>query len=553
MGRWLKALGVLGLMSCAAPAPPLSARRAAPPPPEAVEFCAGTFVELEQPRCVGKLTPEQQRRRAESVRLLVQSGQVVRQDVVSGSGAPVLTERSLVYEYGAGRVVGWSRENRNGVVQGRDVVRDGAGWVRWLDEQDRPRVRGKTKVSGVRRVLTEGGRVEQRAWVDWVGQPATDGAVHEARLRLNAAGATVERRFFGLRGEPVSDASGAHRVTYEVDPRGAERERRYFDAAGGATQVDGVHLVRTTVDPFGMPSAVGYFDAQGRAVREAREGAAALRYERDEHGNELSVTLLDEQSRPLPGRRGWATRKHRYDELDAVVETSFFDANGQPVRDQERGAALVREPRSERGNVTSELLYDEQGAPTLGAEGYHRVDIEYDQRDNPVRYTYSDPGGVPLRSRRLYYDGDRLIREEHLDAAGAPLLTAQGYASYEISYAEDGSEGMKRYFDASGGQQVTCHGGVPRALQDELAERAGSLRACYERLLRYGSTEEGKLLVELSIDARGQVLNAKLVLDEVDDGDLSKCVLETMRVPYLNKADGDCATVRVPVAFRQKR
>jgi hypothetical protein len=377
--------------------------------------------------------------------------------------------------------------------------------------------------------------------------------VHETRLRLNAAGVVMERSLFGLQGEPVAEAGGAHRVAFVVDERGLERERRYFDAAGHAALVDGAHLVRTSFDAFGVPLSRAYFDAQGRPAPSSQEGAAALHYERDERGNEVVLTRLDEQARPVMGPDGWATRKRRYDELDAVVETSFFDAAGKPVREQRSGAATVRELRSERDNVTTELLFDEQGAPTLGVAGYHRAEIEYDQRDNPRSYVYSDPSGVVLRSRRLYYDGDRLTREEHLDAAGKPLLTAQGYASYEVSYQDDGSEGVKRYFDVNGGQQVTCHGDVPAALQSELAERAGSLRACYERLLRYGSTEEGRLLVELSIDGRGQVLNAQLVKDEVDDGDLSKCVLETMRIPYLSKAEGDCATVRVPVTFRQKR
>ncbi|RYZ02541.1 MAG: AgmX/PglI C-terminal domain-containing protein [Myxococcales bacterium] len=552
MKRWQRSFCALGLAGCAAPAPAqVALRPAQAAPAEAVVFCAGTVTEHEVHRCVWQLTSEQQRHRSYSQRLLLRRGEFSRLDTVSGSGAP--QELSSVYEYRGGRVRSWSRENRNGVVRGRNVLADDERWVRWLDEQDRPRVRAKTTISGLRRVLSARGRVESFSSVNWLGQPAAEGAVHETRVLRSAAGAVLERRFFGLRGEPVQNEDGSHRITFEVDERGVERERRYFDAAGAPALASGVHLVRTRSNRFGEPEAVAYLDVQGAPARETRDGAAGLRYERDERGNELSLTLLDEQGRPLVGSNGWAMRKRRYDELDAVIETAFFDASGSPVRERERGAALVREPRGERGNVTSELFYDERGEPALGTQGYHRADIEYDQRDNPVSYVYSDVKDVPLRSRRLYYDGDRLIREEHTDAAGKPLLTAQGYASYEISYLEDGSEGMKRYFDASGGQQVTCHGAAPQALQSELAERAGSLRSCYERLLRYGSTEEGKLMVELSVDGRGAVLNAALVQDEIDDGDLTKCVLETMRVPYLNKSEGDCATVRVPVVFRQKR
>jgi YD repeat-containing protein len=542
------------LLSCACAAPVRSAVAPQPPratPAEEVLWCAGTVLEHDVPRCLWQLTPEQQRRRPDSARLLFRRGQVARLDSVSGSGAPHGLSR--VYEHRAGRVAGWSLENRNGVVKGRDVLSDQARWERWLDEQDRPRPLPRTSVSGARRRLDERGRVARQAWVSWLGTPTAEGAVYETRSKRSAAGALLERSFFGARGEPVNDPSGAHRVVYAVDARGVELSRRYFDAAGQPALVDGVHEARTSSDAFGSPVTTSYFDAQGRPARDTRDGAAALRYDRDERGNALSVALLDERGLSTLGSRGWATKKHRYDELDAVIETSFFGVNGEPARDLVQGAATLRLLRSERGNVVSELSFDEQGAPTLGAGGYHRVDVEYDQRDNAASYVYSDTGGVALRSRRLFYDGDRLIREEHVGANGKPLRTEQGYASYETSYRDDGSEGPPLYFDEDGGQRVSCNGAVPPALQTELAERAGSLRSCYERLLRYGSTEEGKLLIELSIDARGQVLNAKLVQDGIDDGDLSKCVLETMRVPYLHQAEGDCATVRVPVAFRQKR
>jgi hypothetical protein len=548
-GFWLSLLCSAG---CASSAPSGPAPRASKAPPgEVVVFCASTVVEHDAPRCSWPLTPAQQRRRPSSARLLFRGGQLVRLDLVSGSGAP--QELSSVYEHRAGRVSGWTLENRNGVVKGRDVVTDEGRWVRWLDEQDRPRVREKTSVSGVRRELTARGRVLKFGLVSSVGAPTTEGAVQEIRSKHSEEGAVVERSFFGPRGEPVADATGAHRVVFTVDARGLELSRRYFDAAGKPALVFGVHEVKTRSDALGVPLATSRFDSQGRPARDTRDGAAGLRYQRDPRGNETALTLLDERGQTLVGAGGWATRKQRYDELDAVLETTFFGVNGEPVRDQELGAAAARKWRNERGNVVTEQLFDERGAPTLGRGGYERVDVEHDLRDNPTSYVYSDTNGVPVRSRRLFYDGDRLIREENLGADGKPLRTPQGYASYEISYLDDGSEGPKRYFDERGEQEVTCHGNVPQVLQNELAERAGSLRACYERLLRFGSTEEGRLLVELSIDARGQVLNVKLVQDELGDGDLSKCVLETMRVPYLSRAEGDCATVRVPVAFRQQR
>lgn len=555
----LRATGLLlCCLACAtrAPAPAaLPAPRATTA--EKVSFCAGTVTEDDVHRCSWQLTPAQQRRRSYSQRLLFRGSELLRLDTVSGSGAP--QGLSSLYEYREGRIVGWSLENRNGVSKGRNVVSGDALWVRWLDEQDRPRVREKTRVSGVRRVLDERRRVASFAWVDSLGKPETDGEVHDTRLQHDARSGIVERRFFGTRGEPVKDREGAHRIQYALDARKLELERRHFDAQGQPALALGAHLVRTSYDAFGNPAEVTYFDPHGRAARQTTWGAAALRYGRDERGNETSLALLDEQGQPLVGSAGWATRRQRFDDQDFVVETSYFGAQGEPVRERQLGAASRQRTLGERGNVLGELLFDEKGEPTLGAVGYHRLEMGYDQRDNPTSYAYSDVSGMPVvtsdgyAARQLYYDGDRLTREEYLDAEGKPVLIAQGYSAYEVFYEEDGSEGGKRYFDASGVQQVNCAGSAPAELQSELAERAGSTRSCYERLLRFGSKAEGKLLIEVSIDRRGQVLVAKLVEDEIDDGSLSACVLSTMRVPYLSKSEGECATVRVPVRFRQKR
>jgi hypothetical protein len=545
---WLSALWAL---SCAPPAPRPPTPTPKSPSGEVVVLCGSAVFEGDVPRCRWPLTEAQQRRRPSTTRLLFSEGRLLRLDEVSGSGAPQGLSR--VYEYRSGRVTGWSLESPTGVVVGRDLLAEEGRWVRWVDEQDRPRALAKTHVSGWRRELDARGRVTRSVGVNALGTTAAQGAVVETRAKYDALGHTLELAFFGARGEPVRDPGGAHRVLFSVDAQGLETSRRYLDTAGAPARVDGAHEVRTTRDDVGAPSRTAHFDAQGRPARDERYGAATLVHQRDERGNERALTLLDEQGRPVVGRSGWAIRKRVYDELDAVVETSFFGASGEPVRDSEQGAATVRQLRSERGNVVSELLLDERGEPTLGTAGYHRVDLEYDRRDHATSAIYSDVSGAPVRSRRSFYDGDRLIREEHRDGSGQPLRTAEGYASYEIPYRDDGSEGPKRSFDERGERQTTCHGEAPLPLQRELAERAGSLRSCYERLLRYGPTEEGRLLVELSIDAQGAVSSVRLVLDEVGDGALSQCVVETMRAPYESGAEGDCATVRVPVTFRQER
>ncbi len=554
MGRLSVWVLISSLAACAprapvatAPAPPKAAE------PEQVRLCATTVLEHDQHRCQWLLTPEQQRRRAQSQRLVLRDGKLLRSDAISGSGAPLYDGLSSIYEHRGERVAHWSLENLNGVVKGRNVVSDDGAWVRWLDEQDRPRVRAQTRISGERRTLNASGRVASLASVNARGEPEPDRGVSETRLKYDSSGAVVETTSHGAQGEPVNGPEGAHRVAYVVDARGLVLEQRYFDAQGRPTLVDGAHLLRSTYDAFGNLATTSYYDARERPTQSEGEGAVALRYVRDERGNEIARERQDQQGRPLAGKGGWATRKVRYDERDLAVATGYFDAQGRPVSEEKLGASSLRQVRSERGNVLSEQLFDERGEPTLGVDGYHRVDVQYDERDNPTAFTYASAGGLRIGSRQLYYDGDRLIREECRDSSGAPSATQKGYASFEISWEADGSEGAKRFFDAAGEQRLSCSGSAPAALQSELAERAASLRSCYQRLLRYGSTAEGRLLVEVTIGGSGQVLKAKLAQDEIDDADLSKCALTTMRAPYVSHAEGDCVTVRVPLTFRAQR
>ena len=88
----------------------------------------------------------------------------------------------------------------------------------------------------------------------------------------------------------------------------------------------------------------------------------------------------------------------------------------------------MRQTRDARGNVVRERYFDENAASTLGADGYHTVEIGYDARDNPISYRYLDLDGAPTtvkqsyQWRRLTYDGDRLIRTEYFDKDDKPAV-----------------------------------------------------------------------------------------------------------------------------------
>jgi hypothetical protein len=71
-------------------------------------------------------------------------------------------------------------------------------------------------------------------------------------------------------------------------------------------------------------------------------------------------------------------------------------------------------------------------------------------------------------------------------------------------------------------------------------------------LLRVSPKATGKLLVELRIDATGQVTHASLLKDELAEPDLSSCVLGVMRTSFATAPTNGCAVVNVPLNFQPK-
>jgi YD repeat-containing protein len=512
-------------------------------------------------RCIWELTPEQQRRRPYSQRLVYVKNQLVRVETITGSGALNKQSDSATFRYEGERVVEKLHTNRNGVPKGSTVFTEDGTRVRWLDEQARPLNNSKKgRASGLVRVLDARGRVVSYNYVDNQGQPTEQEGAYEVRTKRNAVGAITEEAYFGLSGEPVLGASGAHRIVHVVDVHGLDLELRHYGKQGEPTLANGAHLVRYVSDVFGNTLETRYFDVQGAPTRSSTFDASVVRLSRDSHGNEVTMALFDERERPVIGGTHFATRKRRFDAQDLPTEWAFFDVDGAPLRLEDQGNAIMRQTRDGRGNVVSERFYDEHATPISGREGYYRVDIAYDQRDNPTSYSYFgvDGGAVTVLTgysvRRLSYDGDRLIRTTYHDASGNLVNIDRGYATIETSYEADGSQKERTYLDAGGTPiRSACRGSITPELATEISARAASVRECYEKLLGASAASQGRLMVELSIDQSGVVARAEAIGDEIGVPSFTQCVVNRMRRPYNHQPANGCAYARIPLHFVPKQ
>jgi hypothetical protein len=537
---------LLVLAACGSKPPLVAAPKSPQPDPnaEVIRYCAGTVTEWDEHRCIWELTPEQQRHRAFSQRLTIRGGKLVRFETVTGSGANFEDGEISEYTYDGRSIAFWRKLNRNGVEKGSVTVNEDGDWVRWLDAKGRPRVTPDTTVSGLRRSFDARGRVLGYVYVDALGNPARySGEVFEKRVKLNQAGAVVEESFFGQKGEAVLGPSGAHQVAHQVDARGLEVERRYFDVQGQPMLVSGVGIVRSRYDAFGNAIESAFFTLDGSSVMAQDEGAAIVRKTRDEHGNEIERRCLDALGKPVVGAPRGGARKLRYDEHDALIELAYTDADGKPARPAALDYAIKRQERDQRGNLIAESYFGADAAPLLLADGYHGVRISYDARDNAVSYGYVDVTGAPVmltqgyQARRLSYDGDRLIRTDFFDLSGKVTSTQ------EVGYAADGSESTPK----------TCQGKLQQELVAAISARAGLARSCYERLLATAPNAQGRLLIGMRIEADGQVTRVSTLENTVGDEGLSACVKSKLMRNYPRGPEGGCAEVNVPIRFEPKK
>ena len=100
-----------------------------------------------------------------------------------------------------------------------------------------------------------------------------------------------------------------------------------------------------------------------------------------------------------------------------------------------------------------EEYFDLEGNRVMNQDGFHSVDYEYNRRIDPVRKTYCDITGKPVRTKTGYvvikstFKEHRLIREEYYNGKGKRLYLPGGQAIEEYEYDDRGNLIGRKYFN----------------------------------------------------------------------------------------------------------
>ena len=209
-------------------------------------------------------------------------------------------------------------------------------------------------------------------------------------------------------------------------------------------------------DEFGHERHLVFLNSIGELARGPDRQFVQRRHHED--GRVVTIESLDRHENLMNDIVGNAILHIRYNEMGFQAEYEALDKDRNRVMTVS-GWSRVTYEYDDSGNVTDMRLYDTEDAAFQGTDGYHHVRMTYDDRGNIIKEQYFDGKGDPTPSsigvyavRYEYEDNShRLAGSYFLDADMNPMIGTGGYAAYKQKYdPETGQVVEATYHDEEG-------------------------------------------------------------------------------------------------------
>ena len=247
-------------------------------------------------------------------------------------------------------------------------------------------------------------------------------------------------------------------------------------------------------------------------------GKPGVKKEKNELGQVLRETIIDENGNPVNGENGYSVTTYEYDNNGNIIREFRTDAEGMGVADGKGQAGYEREYDS-WGNVRMERFLGADGKPVVNEYGFAetrwhyegkrllgeayfdeagnpvvRIDKQYakavyelDKNKHAIHEQYYDSEGNPAiwsngyaEIRRTFgaeYEGNYVTHETYYDTSGNPTRIYKGYASLSRTYDQKGNITSESYEDEYG-QAIECINGYAR-VEREYDENNRIIRQIY--------------------------------------------------------------------------
>lgn len=272
---------------------------------------------------------------------------------------------------------------------------------------------------------------------------------------------------------PSSNEPTGYIETYKYDDEGQELDWAYFTVDGKPTY-DGQYGCHRIAIEYTEDGWEGWaYDLDGITPMEGTnvfgewaDGAAGKTYR--EFENESSIecwtSYFGADKKPYLGLRRIASHYQIWDKNGNCLEQFNYDENGNPVLNSDGWFHLVQEYNS-NNKLTYKAFFDTEGHPCHGVDGYHRVELSYDDYGNTIsEISYYADGSAVVNDGyskyvKAFLPGTDIEEScEYRDEYDTPVVnTSLGYSRIEREYLNGVLERVSLYDEKN--SPVNCHEG----------------------------------------------------------------------------------------------
>ncbi len=183
----------------------------------------------------------------------------------------------------------------------------------------------------------QGNKVEERYYgADEKQKEKKDVDVAGIGWKRNDQGKAVEVKYYGADGKLKEDKRGSAMVRYEYDGKGNMIEEGSYGADEKLKEdkASGIAITRHVYDEKGHEVEKRYYGADGKLKENKMWGIAIARHEYDKHGNEVEFRQYGGDGELKEDEKGIAMRRYVRDERGKVTKTIYLNKDGKVVKEE---------------------------------------------------------------------------------------------------------------------------------------------------------------------------------------------------------------------------
>ena len=283
-------------------------------------------------------------------------------------------------------------------------------------------------------------------------------------------GLEKERSYYNLDGLPVESNEKFHKITYSRDDRGNIIEEAYWGISNNSVKSSlGINSIKRVFNELDYEIESEYFGESKEKVKsiyginrekyeylngnlskllrynllgelvegeeiKVLDGAAIIKYEYDERGNQITESFFDKNESPIISTMGYSNVAYTYDNFNNVLSKSFGGDAIAAVNDF-NGIHKYVYKYNENGLLISQFFFNTELVPIM--EKVNEVYV--------INYTY-DLEGRKLNSSYWRNDSEKMSRWS-------------GIHEYLVKYNDQGQKIEQLSFDENGNLKIESSGG----------------------------------------------------------------------------------------------